>query len=85
MTTTHNTKTTRLIAAWGVAAAAAMAPALLFAGAGTAHAPMENPMEQLSTYIPLPNPYANNPQCDYVPLGVIFRLGNCGESSTHAR
>ena len=38
MNTTHNTKTKRLIAAWGVAAAAAVAPALLFAGAGTAHA-----------------------------------------------
>jgi hypothetical protein len=38
MKTTHNTKTKRIIAAWGVAAAAAAAPALLFAGAGTAHA-----------------------------------------------
>ena len=38
MNTTHNTKTQRLIAALGVAAAAAVAPALLFAGAGTAHA-----------------------------------------------
>jgi hypothetical protein len=38
MNTTHNTKTKRLIAALGVAAAAAVAPALLFAGAGTAHA-----------------------------------------------
>ena len=38
MNATHNTKTQRLIAALGVAAAAAVAPALLFAGAGTAHA-----------------------------------------------
>jgi hypothetical protein len=38
MNTTQNTKTKRLIAALGVAAAAAVAPALLFAGAGTAHA-----------------------------------------------
>jgi hypothetical protein len=38
MNTTHNTMTKRLIAALGVAAAAAVAPALLFAGAGTAHA-----------------------------------------------
>jgi hypothetical protein len=40
MSTTHNTKTKRLIAAFGAAAAAAaaVAPALLFAGAGTAHA-----------------------------------------------
>ena len=38
MNTTHNTKTNRLIAALGVAAAAAVTPALLFAGAGTAHA-----------------------------------------------
>ena len=37
MNTTHNTKTKRLIAAVTVAAAA-VAPALLFAGAGTAHA-----------------------------------------------
>jgi len=37
MNTTHNTKTKRLIAALGVAAAAAVAPALLFAVAGTAH------------------------------------------------
>jgi hypothetical protein len=37
MNATHNTKTKRLIAALG-AAAAAVAPALLFAGAGTAHA-----------------------------------------------
>ena len=36
MNTTHNTKTNRLIAALGVAAAAAVAPALLFAGARTA-------------------------------------------------
>ena len=35
---THNTQTKRLIAAVGVAAAAAVAPALLFAAAGTAHA-----------------------------------------------
>lgn len=34
----NTTKTKRLIAAWGVAAGAAAAPALLFAGAGTAHA-----------------------------------------------
>ena len=38
MNTTHNTKTKRLIAAVGAVAAAAVAPALLFAGAGTAHA-----------------------------------------------
>jgi hypothetical protein len=38
MTTTHNTKTTRLLATCGVAAAAAVIPALLFAGAGTAQA-----------------------------------------------
>ena len=38
MNTTHSTKTKRLIAAVGVTAAAAVAPALLFAGAGTAHA-----------------------------------------------
>ncbi len=37
MNTTHSTKTKRLVAALGVAAAA-MAPALLFTGAGTAHA-----------------------------------------------
>ncbi|MBJ7339583.1 hypothetical protein [Mycolicibacterium sp.] len=38
MNTNHDTKTQRLIAAWGVAAVAAVAPALLFAGAATAHA-----------------------------------------------
>jgi hypothetical protein len=38
MNTTHNTKTRRLIAALGVSAAAAVTSALLFAGAGTAHA-----------------------------------------------
>jgi hypothetical protein len=38
MNATHNTKTKRLIAALGVAAAAAVTPALLFLGAGTAHA-----------------------------------------------
>jgi len=38
MNTTHDIKTKRLIGALGVAAAAAVAPALLFAGAGTAHA-----------------------------------------------
>jgi hypothetical protein len=38
MNATHNTKTKRLMAALGVAAAAAVAPALLFAGVGTAHA-----------------------------------------------
>jgi hypothetical protein len=37
MNITHNTKTFRLIAALGVAAAAAVAPVLVFAGAGTAH------------------------------------------------
>jgi hypothetical protein len=36
--TTHTTKTARLIAAFGAAAAAAVAPALLFVGAGTAQA-----------------------------------------------
>ena len=38
MNTTPNTKTKRLVTAVGVAAAAAVAPALLFAGTGTAHA-----------------------------------------------
>jgi len=38
MITTHHTKTKRLKAALGVAAAAAVAPAVLLAGAGTAHA-----------------------------------------------
>jgi hypothetical protein len=38
MNTTHDTKTRRLIAAFGVAAGAAVTPALLFAGARTAHA-----------------------------------------------
>jgi hypothetical protein len=38
MNTTHNTKTKRLIAALAIAAAAAVTPALLIAGAGTAHA-----------------------------------------------
>jgi hypothetical protein len=38
MNTTHNTKTKRLIAALGVAAAAAVTPAVLCAGAGTAQA-----------------------------------------------
>ncbi|MBV8347850.1 MAG: hypothetical protein JOZ49_10055 [Mycolicibacterium sp.] len=38
MNITHDTKTKRLVAALGVAAAAAVAPALPFAGAGTAHA-----------------------------------------------
>jgi hypothetical protein len=37
MTTIHST-TKRFVAAFGVAAGAAVAPALLFAGAGTAHA-----------------------------------------------
>jgi hypothetical protein len=38
MNTTHNLTTKRLIAALGVAAAAAVTPALLFLGAGTANA-----------------------------------------------
>jgi hypothetical protein len=38
MTTNHNTKTKRFLAAWGLAAATAVAPALLLAGAATAHA-----------------------------------------------
>jgi hypothetical protein len=38
MNTTQNTTTKRVVAALGVAAAAAVTPALLFAGAGTAHA-----------------------------------------------
>ena len=38
MNTTHNTKTTRLIAALGAAAAVAVTPAVLFVGAGTAQA-----------------------------------------------
>ena len=38
MNISHNMKSTRLIAALGVAAAAAVAPALLLAGAATAHA-----------------------------------------------
>jgi hypothetical protein len=38
MNTTHNTKTKLFATAMGVAAAALMAPALLFAGAGTAQA-----------------------------------------------
>jgi hypothetical protein len=38
MNTTYNTKTMRLIAALGVAAAAVVTPALLFASAGTAQA-----------------------------------------------
>jgi len=38
MNTTHKIQSTRFLAALGVAAAAAATPALLFAGAGTAHA-----------------------------------------------
>ncbi len=38
MTMIHTTTTKRFIAAFGIAAAAAVAPALLLAGAGTAHA-----------------------------------------------
>lgn len=38
MTITHNTRSKRFFAALGVAAATVAAPALLFAGAGTAHA-----------------------------------------------
>jgi hypothetical protein len=38
MNTTHKIKTKRVVTALGVAAAAAVAPALLFAGAGTAQA-----------------------------------------------
>ncbi len=38
MTTIHTTTTKRFIAAFGIAAAGAVAPALLLAGAGTAHA-----------------------------------------------
>ncbi|MGX9788844.1 hypothetical protein [Mycobacterium sp. MMS18-G62] len=38
MNTIHNIKTKGLIAAFGVAAAAAVAPALMLAGAATAHA-----------------------------------------------
>ena len=38
MNITHDNKTKRLIAGLGVAAAAAVAPAMLFAGAGTAQA-----------------------------------------------
>ena len=38
MTTIHNFTTKRLVAALGVAAAAAVTPAVLFAGAGTAQA-----------------------------------------------
>jgi hypothetical protein len=38
MNATHDTTTTRLVAALGVVAAAVVAPALLFAGAGTAQA-----------------------------------------------
>ena len=52
MNATHNTKTQRLIAALGVAAAAAVAPALLFAGAGTAHAAPCSGMESLLTVSP---------------------------------
>jgi hypothetical protein len=38
MNTTHHTKTNRLVAALGIAAAAVVTPALLVAGVGTAHA-----------------------------------------------
>jgi hypothetical protein len=38
MNTIRDTKSKRFLAALGVAAASAVAPALLFAGAGTAHA-----------------------------------------------
>jgi hypothetical protein len=38
MNTIHGTKVKRVIAAFGVVGAAAVTPALLFVGAGTAHA-----------------------------------------------
>jgi len=38
MTITHTTTSKRFLAAFGAAAATAVAPALLFAGSGTAHA-----------------------------------------------
>ena len=50
MNTTHNTKPKRLIAALGVAAATVVAPALLFAGAGTAQADCYDSPEIAGSY-----------------------------------
>jgi hypothetical protein len=71
MNTTHNAKTKRLVAALG-AAAAVVAPALLFAGAGTAHADCD-PISGICTgdlggFGPAPGPpMGMMPPADFVP------------------
>jgi hypothetical protein len=69
MNTTYNTKK-RLIAALGVAATAVMAPALLFAGAATAHA--EEYCDEWVYYTHLPGVPEIPPSCNrWISVPVI--------------
>lgn len=93
MNATHNIRTKRLIATLGVAAAAAVTPALLFAGAGTAHAddPCYGDLAYsyycspgISTQTPELSPYSGPPSTNLWPAlpgctgGVLEALdGEC--------
>ncbi|MDT5018248.1 MAG: hypothetical protein QOD39_4408 [Mycobacterium sp.] len=78
MNTTHNTKTKRLIAALGAAAAGALTPALLLAGAGTAHADDScygdlaysyycSPASGAQSQVPESNPFSGPPSTNLWP------------------
>jgi len=63
--TTHNFKTKGLVAALGVAAAAAVTPAVLFAGAGTAQADDACYGELAYSYYCSPASHADDPALLY--------------------
>jgi hypothetical protein len=82
MNTTHNTKATRPIAALGIAAAAAVAPALLFAGAGTAQADPCDGLLQGSYYCsPASGIGSQTPEPEYTPVQPAFGYNNLPQCS----
>ncbi|WP_216902858.1 hypothetical protein [Nocardia alni] len=88
MTTAHNTRTKRLVATLGVAAAA-VAPVLLFAGAGIAHADdpgcLDGGALQGSYYCsPMSGPHATGPDDSgqqYAPVQPPFGMNNLPQCS----
>ena len=78
MNITHNTKSKRFIAAFGVAAATAVTPAVLLAGAGTAHAdPCYGELENSYYCSPGAGAYNPAPVAPAPPMNTWNALPGC--------
>jgi hypothetical protein len=81
MNTTRSTK--RLVAALGIAAGAAVAPGLMFAGAGTAHAddPCYGSLQGSYYCSPASGIGSQSPEPAYTPVQPAFGYGDLPQCS----